>query len=50
MVALIASTYCSEMMAMANVCLDDWPVEVELAVRRCAHADVASSFGSRVRL
>jgi hypothetical protein len=40
----------SEMMAIANVGLDDAPAAVELAVRRCAHADAANSFGSRVRL
>jgi hypothetical protein len=38
------------MMAIANVGLDDPPAAVELAVRRCAHADAANSFGSRVRL
>jgi hypothetical protein len=40
----------SEMMAIADVGLDDPPAAVELAVRRCAHADAANSFGSRVRL
>ena len=40
----------SEMMAIANVGLGDPPAAVELAVRRCAHADAANSFGSRVRL
>jgi hypothetical protein len=40
----------SEMMAIANVGLDDPPAAVELAVRRCAHSDAANSFGSRVRL
>src|SRR5262249_36150141 len=40
----------SEMMAIANVGLDDPPAAVELAVRLCAHADAANSFGSRVRL
>jgi hypothetical protein len=40
----------SEMMAIADVGLDDPAAAVELAVRRCAHADAANSFGSRVRL
>ena len=40
----------SEMMAIANVGLDGPPAAVDLAVRRCAHADAANSFGSRVRL
>jgi hypothetical protein len=40
----------SEMMAIANVGLDDPPAAVELSVRRRAHADAANSFGSRVRL
>ena len=40
----------SEMMAIANVGLGDPPAAVELAVQRCAHADAANSFGSRVRL
>ena len=40
----------SEMLAIANVGLDGPPAAVELAVRRCAHADAANSFGSRVRL
>jgi hypothetical protein len=38
------------MMAIANVGLDDPPAAVELAVRPCAHAAAANSFGSRVRL
>ena len=40
----------SEMLAIANVGLDGPPAAVELAVRRCAHANAANSFGSRVRL
>jgi hypothetical protein len=39
-----------EMIAIPNVGLDDPPAAVELAVRRRAHADAASSFGSGVRL
>jgi hypothetical protein len=35
---------------IANVGLDDPAAAVELAVGRCAHADAANSFGSRVRL
>jgi hypothetical protein len=36
--------------AIAKVCLDDSLAAVGLAVQRCAHADVAISFASRVRL
>ena len=39
-----------EMIAIPNVGLDDPPPSDELAVRRRAHAGVASSLGNRARL
>jgi hypothetical protein len=48
--ALITSAHTERDDGDANVGLDSPPAAVELAVRRCAHADAANSFGSRVRL
>jgi hypothetical protein len=49
-IVMVARPQRSKMIAIPNVGLDDPPPSDELAVRRRAHAGVASSLGNRARL